>query len=239
MEGLILLCSTDFLWGAELPDIVRLLARSGCEGVVISTDPPYYLPSLLHRSVTPYLRSISRESDIVIAVRSPSIDVNLFSANPYIAEATIKSIEEGIKLAHSIAADFVIIRPSSSPQDENPSLASRKLQVIVSRLFRDQYAAFELIGSNSKEIADGLMNPKLGVVYIHGSSPRELLAHRKLVGVAVHISEDEPLRVIPGLRGDTPYLLLYPDERKMFKGDELGRMILKAKNWRDNLINLI
>lgn len=236
IKGLVLLCSTDFMWGVELPEIARLLARSGCEGIVISTDPPYYLPSKLHRSVISQLRSVVEELDIITAVRSPSIDVNLYSENPYIVEATIKSIEEGIKLAHFITADFVIISPSSRPLDGNPSLASRKLQMVSSRLSRDQYAAFELTGSSSKEIADRLMSPRLGVIYIHGSSPRELLAHRKLVGVAVHVSEDRSLRIIPGLRVDTPYLLIYPDRRRMFNGDVLRRIIIKAKNWRDSLI---
>ncbi|MDK2373035.1 MAG: TIM barrel protein [Candidatus Korarchaeota archaeon] len=236
-KGLRLLCSTDFMWGAELPEVVKLLVKSGCEGIVVSTEPPRYLPSLLHRSVISHLRTVLRELDTIVAVRSPVSDVNVFSTNPHIAEASIKSIEEAMRLAYSINADFLVIRPSQRPYEGNPLVAARKLQALVTRLDRDHYAAFELIGSNSKEIADRLADPRLGVVYIHEHTPASMLAHRKLVGVAVHTSDTRPLhRVIPGLREDTPYLLLYPDERRMFETAMIKRIVLRAKNWRNSLI---
>ncbi len=236
-NGLRLLCSTDFMWGAELPEIIKLLIRAGCEGVVISTEPPHYLPSLLHRSVISSLRAVVKELDSVIAVRSPVTDVNVFSANPHIAEASMKSVEEAVRLAYSVNADFVVIRPSHEPYEGSPLVAARKLQALITRMDRDQYAAFELIGNGSKEIADRLSDPRLGVVYVHGRTPTSVLDHRKLVGVAVHVSDRRPLhRVIPGLREDTPYLFLYPDERRMFETTAIRRMILTAKNWRNNLV---
>ncbi len=236
-NGLKLLCSTDFMWGAELPEVIKLLVRAGCEGVVISTEPPHYLPSLLHRSVISSLRAVVKELDRIIAVRSPTSDVNVFSANPHIAEASMRSIEEAVRLTYSINADFVVIRPSHGPYEGSPLVAARKLQTLITRMGRDQYAAFELIGNNSKEIADRLTDPRLGVVYVYGRTPTSLLAHRKLVGVAVHVSDRRPLhRVIPGLREDTPYLFMYPDERRMFETTTIRRVILAAKNWRNNLI---
>jgi len=236
-NGLRLLCSTDFMWGAELPEIVRLLVKAGCEGVVVSTEPPHYLPSMLHRTVISYLRTVVRELDAIVAVRSPVSDVNVFSTNPHIAEASMKSIEEAVRLAYSINADFVIIRPSRDPYEGNPLVAARKLQALVTRMGRDQYAAFELIGSSSKEIADRLTDPRFGVVYIHGYTPSSMLAHRKLIGIAIPTSDRRPLhRVIPGLREDTPYLLLYPDERRMFETSSIRRIVLRAKNWRNSLI---
>lgn len=232
-----LLCSTDFLWGAEPPEVVRLLMRLGCEGLVLSTEPPHYLPSMMHRSSLSALKAALRDLDTIVAVRSPDTDVNIFSHNPHISEASIRSIGEAARLAYTLDADFLVIRPSYKPFKGNPAVAVRKLQIVISRIARDQYAAFELIGSNSVEIADQLMDKRLGAIYVHGMSPSGLLKHRKLVGISMYIAEGSPpKKVIPGLREDTPYLLLFPVERHLYSVEELRRLILRTKNWRNSLI---
>ncbi len=232
------LCSTEFLWGVELSEAVKLLNKLGCEGLVISTEPPYYLPSTIHRSSLSSLKSTLEVLSTIVAVRSPEADVNLFSYNPYISEASAKSIEEASKLARIIDADFVIIRPSYRPFNSNPIIAAKKLQMISSRVGRGQYMAFELLGDNSSDIADNLMDdPRMGVIYLHEMSSPKLLSHRKLVGLSIYVEEEKPPRkVIPGLRSEMPYILVYPRRRHLYNTDELRRIIIKAKNWRDSLI---
>ena len=235
-DGLRLLCSTDFMWGAEIPEVIRLLIRAGCEGVMISTEPPHYLPSLVHRSSVSALRSVVRDLDVVVAVRAPIEDINVYSPNPHIANASVRSVEEAVRLGYSIGADFIIIRPSYRPYDGNPVVAARKLQALMSKMGRDQYAAFELIGGRSREIADRLSDPRLGIVYFHRESPPDLLSHRKLVGVSLRLSEATPLRIIPGLKGDTPSLLIHPERKRMHDTSAIRRMIVRTKSWRDGLI---
>ncbi len=231
------LCSTEFLWGAELSETVRLLSKLGCEGFIISTEPPHYLPSMMHRSSILSLKSVLASIDTVVVVRSPETDVNLFSSNPYISEASIKSIEEAGKLAKILNADFTVIRPSSKPFSGNPVIAARKLQVLASRIGRDHYMAFELLGEGSANIADNLLDPRLGIIYVHGKSPHDLLNHRKLVGISMYVMEGKPPRkVIPGLKGETPYLIIYPSRRHLYDTKELRRIIIGTKSWRDSLI---
>ncbi len=231
------LCSTEFLWGAELSEAVKLLNKIGCEGLVVSTEPPYYLPSMMHRSSLSSLKSTLESLNTVIAVRSPESDVNLFSYNPYISEASTKSIEDAAKLARIIDADFIIVRPSSRPFNGNPMIAAKKLQAISSRIGRNQYIAFELIGDNSPSIADNLTDPKLGIIYLHEISSPKLVSHRKLVGISIHVEEGRPPRkVIPGLRSEVPYILIYPSKRHMYNTDDLRRLVIKTKNWRDSLV---
>ncbi len=232
-----LLCSTEFLWGAELSEAVRLLNRLGCEGLIISTEPPNYLPSMMHKSSLSSLKSALEILDTIVAVRSPEADVNLFSYNPYISEASVRSIEEASKIARIINADFIITRPSSRPFNGNPVIAAKKLQAISSRVGRDQYMAFELFGDSSLGIADNLMDSRLGVIYLHEMTPHKLLSHRKLVGISMYVEEGKPPRkVIPGLRSEMPYIFIYPSRRHLYSTDELKRIIIKVKNWRDSII---
>ncbi len=231
------LCSTEFLWGAELSETVMLLSKLGCEGFIISTEPPHYLPSMMHKSSMLSLKSVLSSIDAVVVVRSPETDINLFSSNPYISEASIRSIEEAGKLAKILNADFMIIRPSSKPFNGNPMIAVRKLQVLASKIGRDHYMAFELLGEGSVNIADNLLDPRLGIIYVYGMSPHDLINHRKLVGISMYITEGKPPRkVIPGLKGETPYLIIYPSRRHLYDTKELKRIIIGAKSWRDSLI---
>ncbi|MEM3928943.1 MAG: hypothetical protein QXX48_01500 [Candidatus Korarchaeum sp.] len=232
-KGLRLLCSTEFFWGSDIGDAITYIVRSGCEGVLISTEPPHYFPSMLHRESVRTLRDLIRSLDVVVAVRSPETDVNLFSSNPYISEASQRSIEDSIGLSLYINADFSVIRPSNAPISINYGMFLSKMQKILSGVGRDAYIALELIGNNSEEIVPRIKDRRLGVIYVDGRSPEGLLKSDRLVGISMYFQGSQPLRVIPGMRASTPYLMLYPSQRRMHKAEDFKRIIAKVKNWRE------
>ncbi|RDD52778.1 MAG: hypothetical protein BA066_07865, partial [Candidatus Korarchaeota archaeon NZ13-K] len=199
-KGLRLLCSTEFFWGSDVNDSVAYLVRCGCEGVLISTEPPYYFPSMLSRESVRSLRELIRELEVVVAVRSPETDVNLFSSNPYISEASQRCVEDSIRLSLYLNADFSVIRLSSPPSPVNYGLFASKLQKITSGIGRDSYVALELIGGDYEEITSRIKDRRLGIIYVDGMSPEGLLRSERLVGVSIYPHQSQPLRVIPGMR---------------------------------------
>ncbi|MCS7102716.1 MAG: hypothetical protein NZ992_02400 [Candidatus Korarchaeum sp.] len=232
-KGLRLLCSTEFFWGSDIGDAITYMVRSGCEGVLISTEPPHYFPSMLHRENIRTIRDLIRNLDITVAVRSPETDVNLFSSNPYISEASQRSIEDSINLSLYLNADFSVIRPSNNPVPANYSVFLSKLQRILAGIGRDAYIALELIGDNSEEIVSRIRERRLGVIYVDGRSSEGLLRSDRLVGISVYFHGSQPLRVIPGMRASTPYLLLYPSQRRMHRAEDFRRIVARVKNWRE------
>lgn len=232
-RGLKLLCSTEFFWGSDIGDAITYIVRSGCEGVLISTEPPHYFPSMLHRESVRALRDLIRGLDVIVAVRSPETDVNLFSNNPYISEASQRSIEDSISLSLYINANFSVIRPLNVPISINYGVILSKIQKILSGIGRDAYIALELLVNNSEEIASRIRERRLGVIYVDGRSPEGLLKSDRLVGISMYFQGSQPLRVIPGMRASVPYLLLYPSQRKMHRTEDFRRIVAKVKNWRE------
>ncbi len=231
-RGLRLLCSTDFFWGSDICDSVSYLVRSGCEGVLISTEPPHYFPSILHRERVRALRDLIKDLGVTAAVRSPETDVNIFSSNPYISEASQRSIEDSISLSLYLNADFSVIRPSNTPISVNYGILLSKLQKILAGIGKDAYIALELIGGSYEDIPR-IRERRLGLIYVDGRSPLGLLRSDRLVGISIYFQESQPLRVIPGVRASTPYLLLYPSRRRMYKAEDFRRIVIKVKNWRE------
>jgi len=234
-DGLRLLCSTEFFWGSDIGDASAHLIKIGCEGLIISTDPPHYFPSTLHRESVRALRDLINSLDVVVAVRSPETDVNIFSSNPYISEASIRSIEDSINLSLSLNADFSIIRPSNTAIPRNYGLVMSKLQRIFSGVGRNAYIALELIGEGALEISSMIRERRIGFVYVDGRSPEDLLRSDRVVCLSIYF-KSEPLRVIPGMRTSIPYLALYPRERGMHRADDVRRIVLKVKSWRESLL---
>lgn len=230
-----LLCSTDFFWGSDITDAASYLVKSGCEGVVISTEPPHYFPSLLHRDKVRALRDFLRSSGVTVVVKSPETDVNIFSSNPYISEASQRSIEDSINLSLYLNADFTVVRPSCSPVRLNYGILMSKLQKLMSGVGRESYIALELAGEGSGDIARMLRDRRIGLIYVDGMSPEDLLRSERLVGLAIYFRASQPLKIIPGMKTNLPYLLIYPAERRMHRAEDFRRIVFKVKSWRDSL----
>ncbi len=222
-----ILCSTDFFWGAEPVDLINFLRRSGCEGVILSTEPPHYFPTNMTRTTLLELRALLSRFEGVVAIRTPTTDVNMFSRNPYVAKASLQSIMEGISLASKLNPDFVIIRPSYRPV-EMSSYNLHKLKSLMQKIPRNMYAAFELL--NPPEDTS-VFDERTALISVAGYRH----AKQRVVGIAYEVEGPEDMRLIPGMV-NVRYILLYPRKRGLMDSNTLKKVVMRARELRERII---
>ncbi len=221
-----ILCSTDFFWGTEPVDLINFLRKSGCDGIILSTEPPHYFPPNMNKATLLELRALLKRFEGIVTVRAPTTDVNMFSKNPYVAKASLQSILEGINLAAKLDPDFVIVRPSYRPVEMSP-YNTHKLKSLIQRIPRSMYVAFELF--NSPEDLS-IFDERTALISVAGYRP----ARRRVVGVAYEVEGPEEMRLIPGITS-LKYMLLYP-KRRLMDPDFLKKIVVRARELRERII---
>ncbi len=222
-----ILCSTDFFWGAEPIDLLNFLRKSGCDGLILSTEPPHYFPSNVNRTTLVELKALLKRFEGIVAIRAPTTDVNMFSRNPYVAKASLQSIMEGISLAAKLDPDFVIVRPSYRPVEMSP-YNIHKLRSLIQKIPRSMYVAFELF--NPPEDLS-IFDERTALISVSGYRP----AKHRVVGVAYEVESPEEMRLIPGVMS-LKYMLLYPRRRELISSDSLRKIVMRAKELRERII---
>lgn len=99
-------------------DFVLEAHKAGFKVVEITMDMQYVIPGSLNPSKLKKLLEIGSQYDIKYTVHLPIWTVELASPNPYVREASIKSLVEAINLAFNLEPEVYVIHATGSLASE-------------------------------------------------------------------------------------------------------------------------